>query len=196
MTPPPMSPSPHDEQPHGEPSRSEPPQDEPHRQGPADTTAPNDTVPLGEDVRALLDGFPDVGDDEQGFPFFTVDDQGYPHAALLSRAELQPGPGTGTLFAVLAGTRTRANLARDGRAALLAVHGAYCHRVKLRLVESRDHGDLLGCVFAVTERAPDSVGITLQPLGFRTTGELAHAEQWKRSAAILAELAAAYDGPA
>ncbi|WP_028922519.1 pyridoxamine 5'-phosphate oxidase family protein [Pseudonocardia acaciae] len=150
-------------------------------------------LPLPDEVADLLRGFPgvdaDADADEQAFPFVTVDEHGYPHSALLSRSELEPSGAV--LLAVVAGARTRANLRRDGRAALLAVHGTVCHHVKLRLLRSLDRDDLLGCVFEAVSHKPDSLGIPLRPLGFRTEPEIAERERWPRTAAILAELGGA-----
>ncbi|MBO0874766.1 MAG: pyridoxamine 5'-phosphate oxidase family protein [Pseudonocardia sp.] len=145
-------------------------------------------MPLPEAVVSVLRGFPELDADEQAFPFVTVDEQGYPHSALLSRSELEPSTPGEALLAVVAGARTRANLRRDGRAALIVVDGTVCHHVKLRLVSARDHGDLLGCVFEAVEHKPDSLGIPLRPLGFRTESEIARRERWSQTAAILAEL--------
>lgn len=152
-------------------------------------------VPLPEAVVSLLRGFPEVDADEQAFPFVTVDEHGYPHSALLSRSELEPSARGQALLAVVAGARTRANLRRDGRAALIAVHGTVCHHVKLRLVRASDHGDLLGCVFEAVAHKPDSLGIPLRPLGFRTGPDIARRERWTQTAAILAELDRNHDRP-
>jgi hypothetical protein len=40
-----------------------------------------------------------VGAHDQAFPFITVDDQGLPHVALLSRSEIELGPGDLASFA-------------------------------------------------------------------------------------------------
>lgn len=143
---------------------------------------------MPEDLHRLLRGFPEVGADEQAFPFLTVDESGFPHPALLSRAELEPGPSG--LFAVLAGPRTRSNLERDGRATLIAVHETTAHHVKLRLVRSMIVDDLLGCEFGVVHHKRDTLGIPLAPIAFRTTAEIAEQEHWESTAALLRRLAA------
>ena len=88
-------------------------------------------------VAALLAGTPEIGTQEQAFPFVTVDAEGFPHAALLSRMEVEIGPGNADLRAAVRSTRTRANLDRDGRATLIAVEGRTAHYVKLRLCARR-----------------------------------------------------------
>ncbi|WP_406069340.1 hypothetical protein OG372_16250 [Streptomyces sp. NBC_01020] len=184
---------------------------------------------LPEEVAALLRGSPDAdiraavahAGAEQAFPFLTVDGHGYPHSALLSRTELEPAPASGLLLAVVSGTRTRANLERDGRAGLIAVHGTVCSHLTLRLVGSRvisgepgdaydggagsesdggtngGTGSVLGCTFAVESHTAASLDIPLSPLGFRADGHiarLARIEQWERTATALATLRSAYGG--
>ena len=149
---------------------------------------PGETVRLPAEVADLLRGRPGLGSAEQAFPFLTVDSCGYPHSALLSRTELEPA-ADGTLLAAVGSPGTRANLLRDGRAGLIAVHGTVCSHLKLRLEQVREDGDLLGCVLAVDAHKPDSLDIELRPLGFSTGPELARREDWQRSARMLAALA-------
>lgn len=101
----------------------------------------------------------------------------------------------------MSGTRTRANLERDGRAGLIAVHGTVCSHLTLRLVGSRvisgESGSVLGCAFAVESHTAASLDIPLSPLGFRADGHiarLARIEQWERTATALATLRSAYGG--
>ena len=133
-------------------------------------------------VAALLAGTPEIGTQEQAFPFVTVDPEGFPHAALLSRMEVEVGAGNADLRAAVRSTRTRANLDRDGRAALIAVEGRTAHYVKLRLVRSRVVHDLLACVFEVVEHKPDSMGIALTPITYEVSAEIARAERWDTTA--------------
>lgn len=142
------------------------------------------TVP--DDLGRLLRGFPGTDADEQAFPFLTVDENGFPHPALLSRAELEPGADG--LLAVIGSPNTRANLERDGRATLIAVHGTVAHYAKLLMVRSVAAGHLLGCEFDVVHHKRDSLGIPLAPIGFRTTAEIAEHEHWARTAALLSRL--------
>jgi hypothetical protein len=144
------------------------------------------TMTVPDDLERLLRGFPAVGADEQAFPFLTVDDNGFPHPALLSRAELEPGGGG--ILAVIASPNTRANLQRDGRATLIAVHGTTAHYAKLRMARSWTADDLLGCEFHVSHHKRDSLGIPLAPIGFHTTAEIAEHEHWVRTAALLRRL--------
>ena len=129
-------------------------------------------------VAGMLRGVPEIGAHEQAFPFVTVDPAGFPHAALLSRMELEVGPRDADLRAALRSRHTRANLDRDGRAALIAVEGRPAHYVKLRLVRSTTVHDLLACVFAVVEHKPDSLGIPLTPIRYEVTTAIARAERW------------------
>ena len=134
--------------------------------------------PVPDELAALLRGTPEVGTREQAFPFVTVDPQGFPHAALLSRMEVEVGPGNAHLWAAVRSTRTRANLDRDGCAALIAVEGRTAHYVKLRLLRAHVVHDLLACVFEVVEHQPDSMGVALTPITYEVTAEIARAERW------------------
>jgi hypothetical protein len=142
------------------------------------------TVP--DDLHPLLRGRPGIDAQEQAFPFLTVDENGFPHPALLSRAELEPGPGG--LFVVIASPHTRSNLGREGRATLIVVHETTAHYVKLRLIRSITADELLGCEFAVVQHKRDTLGIPLTSIGFRTTAGIAEHEHWDRTAALLRQL--------
>ena len=134
------------------------------------------TVPA--EVADLLRGVLEIGAHEQAFPFITVDADGFPHPALLSRVEMEVGPAEADLRAAIRGRRTRANLERSGRAALIAVEGRTAHYVKLRITRSMAVQDLLACVFEVVEHKPDSLGIVLEPLTYEVTAEITRAERW------------------
>src|SRR5262245_49186078 len=142
-----------------------------------------------DQLAELLEGAPEVDADEQAFPFLTVDDQGFPHVALLSRSELDVQPGRAEVLAAVGSPRTRANLRRDGRAGLVAVGGTVAHYAKLRVTRSLELDGLLGCALEVVEHKGDSLGIPLQPIGFRTSAEVARAERWEASARLLRALA-------
>ena len=144
------------------------------------------TVP--DAVAALLVGGARVGVQDQAFPFVTVDDDGFPHAALLSRTELEVGPGHADLRAALRSRRTRAHLEARGRAVLIAVEGDTAHYVKLRLRRRVVSGDLLACVFDVAEHKPDSLGVALTPITYEVTAAIARAERWDATADALALL--------
>ena len=139
-------------------------------------------------VAAMLEGTPQVGAQEQAFPFVTVDDEGFPHAALLSRMEVEVGPGRADVRAAVRSRRTRENLERRGRATLVAVEGRTAHYVKLRLVRSTVVHDLLACVFAVAEHKPDSMGIALTPITYPVTADIARAERWDTTVEALGSL--------
>jgi hypothetical protein len=145
------------------------------------------TVP-GELAR-LLTGRPDIGAAEQAFPFLTVDEAGFPHAALLSRAEVDVTPDGGAVLAVIASRRTRANITRDEHAGLIAVAGTTAHYVKLSVLRAIETPAAIGCVMRVTEHKADSLGIPLSPIGFVTTPEIAHLEDWDASQQLLSRLA-------
>ena len=115
---------------------------------------------------------------ERAFPFVTLHGEGFPHAALLSRAELEAGPGRADVRPAVRSRRTRANLDRDGRTTLFAVAGTPAHYVKLRLVRSVGWRDLLACVFEVAEHKADSLGIELTPITYRVVEEIARGERW------------------
>jgi hypothetical protein len=134
------------------------------------------TVP--DALVALLAGVPEVGAQEQAFPFVTVDAGGFPHAALLSRMELEVGPGRADVRAAVRSRRTRENLEQRGRATVIAVEGRTAHYVKLRLVRSMAVHDLLACVFAVVEHKADSIGVALTPITYSVTADIARAERW------------------
>lgn len=146
-----------------------------------------ETVRVEADLAALLRGPAEVERDEQAFMFLTVDDSGYPNPALLSRAELDVN-ASGAILAVVASARTKANLLRDGRATLVAVHGTVAHYAKLRLVSRIEEGTLLAALFDVVEHKRDSVGIELSPITFRTSVAIAELEHWDSSARLLRAL--------
>lgn len=141
------------------------------------------------EVARLLAGRPEIGAAEQAFPFLTVDEAGFPHVALLSRAELEVMPDGSRVLAVIASSRTRANLARDGRAGLIAVAGTIAHYAKLRVLHTIDTPAALGCVLQAVEHKADSLGIALSPIGFVTTPELGSLEDWGASQRLLHALA-------
>lgn len=146
------------------------------------------TVP--RELASLLAGRPDTGAAEQAFPFLTVDEAGFPHVALLSRAELDVTPDGSDVLAVIASSRTRANLTRYGHAGLIAIAGTTAHYVKLRVLHAIDTPAAIGCILQVTEHKADSLGIPLSPISFVTTPEIARAEDWDASQQLLGRLAA------
>ena len=91
---------------------------------------------------------------------------------------MEVGPGAADLRAALRSRRTRANLDRDGRAALIAVEGDTAHYITLRLVRSAPVHDLLACVFEVVAHKPDSLGIALTAVTYEVTADLTRAERW------------------
>lgn len=142
-----------------------------------------------EPLARMLHGRPAAGQREQAFPFLTVDGAGYPHVALLSRAELGVSRDGREVLAVIASTRTVANLGRDGRAGLIAVEGTTAHYAKLGVTRTIAGGAVTGYAMTVTEHKADSLGIALTPVTFTPTEELASLEHWDASDALLGRLA-------
>jgi hypothetical protein len=140
-------------------------------------------------IAELLRGWPQPGLHEQAFPLVTVDDGGYPHVALLSRSEMDVAPGEVAVLAVIGSSRTRANLARDGKAALIATGATSAYYLKLQLLRSIEDEGAMGCAFEAVEFKEDSLGIPLTPMGFQATDDIARMEMWERSGRILSRLA-------
>jgi hypothetical protein len=145
------------------------------------------TVP-GELAR-ILRGRPEIGADEQAFPFLTVDEAGFPHVALLSRAEVDVSPDGGEILAVVASSRTRANLTRDGHAGLIVIAGTTAHYAKLRVRRSVTTPAATGYVLQLTEHKADTLGIPLSPVCFVPTDQIARLEDWAASERLLRRLA-------
>ena len=119
-------------------------------------------TPVPSVVAEVLRGHPAVGSTEQAFPFLTVDPAGFPHVCLLSRAELDVVDDE--IRAVIASTRSAANLERSGLATLLAISGSTSHYLKLRMQRHRSAGGVLTAAFAVADHIVDSLGIPLTPI--------------------------------
>lgn len=70
----------------------------------------------------------------------TIGADGWPHTAMISAGELLIGRGHTVRLALWAGSRSTANLTRDGRAVLLIVleQQAIRARLEIRVVESDD----------------------------------------------------------
>lgn len=130
-------------------------------------------------VRALLEGWPEVGATEQAFPFLTVDEAGFPHTCLLSRAELDAGDTE--IRAVLAGRTTPANLRRTGTATLVAVEGETAHVLKLRAQREIAVDDATAVALEVASHRADSLGMPLDGIRYVVTDALPSIERWDRS---------------
>lgn len=142
---------------------------------------------LPEEVRAVLDGRPTIGELDQAFPLLTVDADGTVDVCLLSRTEVEPG-GAG-LRMVVAGRRVRRNLRASGRATFLAVAGNAAHVLTLEVRRLVDGDGALAAELAVVHATRDDAGVELVPLRFRAEERLVFEERWDRTAALLERLA-------
>lgn len=129
---------------------------------------------------------------DQAFPLLTVDAAGYPHVALLASAQLGVNAAGSVLLASVAGTNTRANLARDRRATLLAVDGAALHVAKIDVVGTVETDDRAGFALAVASYRLDTAGTALHPMLFARSDELMAAERWDRDSDVLDRLRARF----
>ena len=127
---------------------------------------------------------PDVSFD-QAIPLLTVDSAGYPHVALLSRGQLRVSPGGSELLAVVAGTRTRANLLNSRRATVMVVSGQTAYYLKLDVCATVEDAGRLGAVLRPRRCLADSVGVDLAPMAFRRSADLAARERWDDDARVL-----------
>lgn len=138
-------------------------------------------------MAGLLRGKPAVGGLEQAFPLLTVDDNGFPHVCLLSRAELQPARDE--VRAVIAGSGTRRNLERDGKAMLMAADGEAAHYLVLEAVRRLEGESALAVAFRVVDHIVDSAGVPLEGMRFVVGAHLPVSEAWGLSTRLLAALA-------
>jgi hypothetical protein len=144
---------------------------------------------LDDDVAALLGGSVAVGDSQQAFPLLTVDADGYPHAGLVSRRELRVRAADRALLLALRGRGARANLARSPTAGLIAIDGDTAHEIKLRVLDTREAGEVTGYVLEAVEHKRDTLGIALEPITYRVSAELAAREGWDAVDRVLDALA-------
>lgn len=141
----------------------------------------------GEVVDVLV-GAPTPGVPEQALPLLTVDEVGFPEVCLLSRAEVDADEQEVRM--VVASTRARRNLLRDGRACLIVIEGTTAHYFKLRVTRTLETEGRLAAVLQPVDHRPDSLGIPLAPVRFTPTDALAELERWDVSARALAALRA------
>ena len=144
---------------------------------------------LSSEVRALLGEAIGVGSEQQAFPLVTVDTDGFPYFSLISRAEIRVR-GASTVLIAVRGANTRAHLARDGRAGMIAVGGTAAHYLKLRVVGNRDEGVLEAYALDLVGYRRDSLGIELSPISYVVTPHLVEREGWEQTEAILSALQA------
>lgn len=72
-------------------------------------------TPVPDVVSGMLSGLPEIGGRGQAFPFVTVDGEGFPPAALLSRTEVEVGPGGAAIPAAVGHDRPALALLRRER---------------------------------------------------------------------------------
>jgi hypothetical protein len=139
------------------------------------------------ELALLLETWPRPDHDEQAFPFVTVDEDGYPHVMLLCTAELLATNDRGAILVAVASATAQANLARTGRATLIAADGAAAHYAKLRVRGTEDHGHFTVYTCELTHYKRDSLGIPLRPMDFHATKEIAESERWTTTRAALTQ---------
>ena len=147
----------------------------------------SDTELPDEVVRLLND--PATGGVQAVQPLFTVDDQGCPHATLSSARQWWTGHGR--LVCVLVAGRTSRHLSQRPGALLLVVGARQVYSVRLRSTMIQNLQDRrVAVVFDVTGIESDTREVTLTPMLFQATDELARRERISdRAAATAAQLA-------
>jgi hypothetical protein len=142
---------------------------------------------LPADVLQVLAGTPEPGAWEPVFPLITADPDGAPRICLLSRAELDAGPGV--VRCAIRSRRTTANLRRTGTGVLQVVEGTTSWSLRTRVGRTAEdaHGGF-AAELVVTAVERDSLGIALRPMGFRADAALAALERWDDNAVLFARL--------
>lgn len=145
-------------------------------------------TPVPEEVAQALAGAPQVGAWDPMFELATVDPDGAVRVCQLSRAELEADEAE--VRAVIASRHTVSNLRRSGRASLVVIASEAAWSCTLRLARAQAEDDgRLAAAFAIASVKRDAVGVALRPPSFLPTAEIARAEDWARSARMLATLA-------
>jgi hypothetical protein len=147
--------------------------------------------PIPPEVTAALAGASRPSAWDTVVALLTVDDEAVPDVCLLSRTELDCTPER--ILAAVASSKARANLGRCGRATLWVWTPTPTY-LALRVVTEMDAGELTGYEFELTRVLIDDLGVDLRPAQFHVEAWLVEAEQWQRSAALLARLRAASSG--
>jgi hypothetical protein len=96
------------------------------------------SAPLAGALRELLDGSDPRGRAGVTLELITVDEDGWPRVALLSAGEVLAPDDATVRLALWPGSRTTANLERDGRALLALVLDGAAHRLALRARRAAD----------------------------------------------------------
>jgi hypothetical protein len=152
-----------------------------------------DTELPDEVVRLLND--PAAGREQPVLPLFTVDDQGFPHATLSSARQWWIGDER--LVCVFAAGRTTRYLSQRPQALLLVTGARQAYSVRLRAARIQDTDDRRAAVaFDVTATESDTRGVTLTPMLFQATDELARQERISDHAAATAAQLAQQPSPA
>ena len=143
---------------------------------------------LPEEVVRLLNA-PAADREQPVQPLFTVDDQGFPHATLSSARQWWTGDGR--LVCVLAAGRTARYLSQRPQALLLVTGARQAYSVRLRATKIEQVEDRrVAIAFDVTATGTDTRDVTLTPMLFQATRELARQERISdHAAATAAQLA-------
>ena len=140
-----------------------------------------------DEVRAVVDGLPAVGERDQAFVLTTVDPDGVIDVCLLSRTEVAT---TSDVVRVVVGSRkARRNLQATGRATLLVVANDAAHYLALALGRTLEEDGAMAAELGVVRSLRDDLGVELLPMRFRVDEKLRVLERWDRTASLLVRLA-------
>jgi hypothetical protein len=147
-------------------------------------------VQVPREIRAVLDGEPRVGsDDEPVHLLLTTDEDGAPYVCLLSRAQLEAGGET--VHAVVYTSGTKANLDRTGVAVLVVITGGVAHYCTLAVQRQVSDGALSAYALAVRDHRYDGVpGAQLRAMRYTVTDRMPRDEDWTTTRLLLDRLAA------
>ncbi|NMO91560.1 hypothetical protein [Actinomycetospora sp. TBRC 11914] len=143
-----------------------------------------------DEVIEAVAGVPVVGEHDLVLPLVTVGPHGHPHVCLLGRAELEAEPDA--VHAVVAGSRTQANLRERGQAGLVVLTPFAAIDLALDVVALGEDPRWLPVSFAVASADVVAVGpewgAPLEPARFLVTDQVVAAEDWPRAQRVLAAL--------
>ena len=138
-------------------------------------------------IQDCLSGEPEVGLVDAAFEFLTVDPEGFPHVCLLSRAQLEADERS--VRVVIAGSQTKANLDRVGRACLVIVSDNEAHYCKLVVAGRVGNDPLIGYSLGLHHHKVDSLpGSALSGMTYRVIDTMPRLEDWVQTRRLLASL--------